>query len=186
MRVQRVQWSHGKGAVFPDLYGADHHQAQGKVLAEQILAYRQASPEQRLCLIGYSSGASVALAATEHLPAGTLDRIVLLSPSVSARHDLRPALRSSREGIDSFNSEWDAICLVLYAMGTGDGLGQPVAGRSGFVPVGDPEDQQLYKGLRQHFWQGTARWSGHDGGHFGCFKADFLRNQVLPLILGQK
>jgi pimeloyl-ACP methyl ester carboxylesterase len=184
MRVQRVQWSHAKGAVFPDLYDAEHHQAQGKSLANQILAHRQANPTSRICLVGYSSGASVALAATEHLPAGTLDRLVLLSPSVSARHDLRPALSASREGIDAFTSEWDVICLVLYAMGTGDGAGQAVAGRSGFVPVGDAEDKQLYNGLRQHSWGGANRWSGHDGSHFGCCKAEFIRSQVLPLVLG--
>ena len=186
MRVQRVQWAHAKGAIFPDLYDSAHHQAQGKILAEQILAHRQANPESRICLIGYSSGASVALVACDHLPSGTLDRFVLLSASVSARHDLRHALQVSREGIDSFNSEWDAVCLVLYAMGTGDGIGQSVAGRTGFVPVGDtPEDKQLYIGLRQHVWQGAARWGGHDGGHFGCFKEEFLRNQVLPLVVGQ-
>jgi len=184
--VQRVQWSHGKGAVLPDLYDAEHHQAQGKILAQQILAQRQANPASRICLIGYSSGASVALAAAEHLPERTLDRIVLLSPSVAARHDLRLALRSSREGIDAFDSEWDVICLVLFAMGTGDGAGQAVAGRTGFVPIGDSaEDRQLYSGLRQHFWKGAERWSGHDGSHFGCFSREFLRNQVLPLTLSR-
>jgi pimeloyl-ACP methyl ester carboxylesterase len=185
MRIQRIQWSHAKGAVFPDLYDNGHHQAQGQSVANQIIAYRQANPASRICLIGYSSGASVALAAAERIPPETVDRIILLSPSVAARHDLRPALRASREGIDAFESEWDAICLVLYAMGTGDGIGQAVAGRSGFVQVGDtPVDKELYSNLRQHFWHGASSWSGHDGSHFGCFKPAFLRDQVLPLIAG--
>jgi len=187
MSVQRVQWSHGKGAVFPDLYDNDHHQAQGQSLANQVIAYRKTHPYDRICLIGYSSGASVALAAAERMPPKTIDRLILLAPTVAAEHDLRPALRSSREGIDAFHSEWDAICLVLFAMGTGDGVGQSVAGRNGFTPAGNSaEDQQLYKGLRQHFWQGAERWSGHDGSHFGCFKERFLRDQVLPLTLGRK
>lgn len=173
-----------QGRGVPDLYDSDNHQAQGKILAKRILAYREANSTSRICLIGYSSGAAVALAATEQLPPATVDRIVLLSPCVAAKHDLRPSLRCSREGIDSFNSEWDAICLVLYAMGTGDGAGQAVAGRSGFVAVGTaPEDQQLYRGLRQHAWQGSDGWSGHDGGHFGCFKREFLGKQVMPLLL---
>jgi hypothetical protein len=135
-------------------------------------------------LVGYSSGAAVALAAAENLPERTLDRIVFLSPCVAARRDLRPALRCSREGIDSFNSEWDAICLVLSAMGTGDGAGQAVAGRTGFVPMNDnAEDRELYTNLHQHFWQGPSSWSGHDGGHFGCINREFQRNQVLPLLL---
>jgi pimeloyl-ACP methyl ester carboxylesterase len=186
MTVQRIQWSHGKGAVFPDLYSNDHHQTQGQALANQVLEYRKTHPADRICLIGYSSGASVALAAAERLPPNTIDRFLLLSPTVAARHDLRPVLRSSREGIDTFNSEWDAICAVLFAMGTGDGFGQAVAGRGGFVPQGDtPEDEQLYKGLRQHFWKGPDQWQGHDGSHFGCFNRDFLRAQVLPRVLGK-
>jgi pimeloyl-ACP methyl ester carboxylesterase len=185
MSVHRVQWSHGKGAVFPDLYDADHHATQGQALANQIIAFRKANPNQRVCLIGYSSGASVALAAAERMPPDTIDRFILLSPSVAAKHDLRPSLRASREGIDAFHSEWDFICLVLFAMGTGDGVGQNVAGRTGFVPPSESsQDQQIYRGLRQHFWQGSERWSGHDGGHFGCFSAEFLRNQVLPKLCG--
>jgi pimeloyl-ACP methyl ester carboxylesterase len=187
LTVQRVQWSHGKGAIFPDLHDAEHHKQQGKILAQQILAYRQTHPDHRVCLIGYSSGASVALAAAEQLPPYTLDRMVLLSPSVARRHDLRPALRSSREGIDVFLSEWDVISMVLFALGTGDGFGTPVAGRSGFSPViQSTEDELLYQGLRQHTWQGPARWQGHDGGHFGCSHRDFLREQVLPLLVSRQ
>jgi hypothetical protein len=181
--VQRVHWSHGKGAVFPDLYDAENHQNQGKQLARQIMAQRDGNPRCRICLVGYSSGAAVALAATPYLPEGSLDRIVLLSPCVSSRHDLRPALRCSREGIDEFHSEWDVICLTLFVTGTGEGAGQTVAGRSGFVPVGDtPEDRQLYSKLRPHPWNGAERQAGHDGSHFGCVNRDFLRTQVLPFL----
>jgi pimeloyl-ACP methyl ester carboxylesterase len=184
--VQRVQWSHGKGSVLKDLYDADRHKQQGKILAQQLLGQRQARPDQRICVVGYSSGASVALAAAEQLPPDTLDRIVLLAPTVASRHDLRPALRACREGIDSFQSEWDVICIVLFAMGTGDGVGSSIAGRVGFSPVIEsPQDQVLYKRLRNHMWQGPSRWSGHDGGHFGCSHPAFLREQILPLLVGR-
>jgi pimeloyl-ACP methyl ester carboxylesterase len=184
LAVKRVEWSHGKGSVFSDLYDAAHHKQQGKILAQQILAYRQTHPAQRVCLIGYSSGASVVLAAAEHLPPCTVDRMVLLAPSVASRHDLRPALRASREGIDAFLSEWDVISIALFAVGTGDGFGTPVAGRSGFSPVvQSPADELLYQGLRQHWWAGPAQWQGHDGGHYGCYHPDFLRQQVLPLLV---
>ena len=185
MAVHRVQWSHGKGAVFPDLYDADHHQEKGKALARRIYAYRQAHPNARICLIGYSSGASVALAAAENVPPQTLDRFVLLAPSVAAKHDLRPSLLACKEGIDAFHSEWDVISIVLFAMGTGDGIGLNVAGRSGFEQIGEtPHDVRLYDGLRQHFWKGAEQWSGHDGSHFGCFGPEFLRHQVLPKLMG--
>ena len=132
--------------------------------------------------------ASITLAAAEHLPPQTIDRFVLLSPTVAARHDLRPALRASREGIDVFDSKWDLISMAaLFVMGTGDGVGQQVAGWRGFVQVGDTqEDAQLYKGLRQHFWEGPEQWAGHDGSHFGCCNKEFLRAQVLPRVLGKQ
>jgi hypothetical protein len=184
--VQRVQWTHGKGAVFLDLYDQAHQKAQGLIVAQQVLAYRTAHPDQRICLVGYSSGAGVVLAAAEQLPAASVDRIVLLSPSVAARHDLRPSLRCSREGIDAFRSEWDIISLALTAMGTADGVGLPVAGRTGFSPVVEcPGDELLYQGLRQHLWDSSSRWAGHDGGHFGCFNSNFLRTCVLPPLLGR-
>jgi pimeloyl-ACP methyl ester carboxylesterase len=184
--VQRLSWSHGKGAIFPDIYDAGNQRHHGWLLAQSVLAYRQANPQQRICLVGYSSGASVVLAAADLLPPCTVDRMVLLSPCVAARHDLRPALRACREGLDTYHSEWDAICLVLFVLGTGDGAGKPIAGRSGFVPVIEsPQDSLLYQGLRQHFWAGPECWAGHSGGHFGYYHPDFLRTQVLPVLLGR-
>jgi hypothetical protein len=186
LAVERVNWSHGKGAIFLDLYDADHQRQQDRLLAQRILAYRQSYPAQRICLVGYSSGARIVLGAAEQLPPGTVDRMVLLAPCVASRHDLRPALRACREGIDAYNSEWDAICLTLVAMGTGDGAGKAVAGRSGFAPVVEgPQDELLYRGLRQHSWSGPANWSGHDGGHFGNSNPAFLRDQVVPRLLGR-
>jgi pimeloyl-ACP methyl ester carboxylesterase len=185
LHVQRVCWTHGTGRVFLDLYDADHQQVEGQKLAQEILAYRRANPGQRICIVGYSSGAGVALAATDSLPSCSVDRMILLSPTVSAKRDLRTALRVCREGIDSFHSDWDAISLLLTPLGMADGFGLPVAGRTGFTPlVESPQDQQLYQRLRQHCWGGSQSWSGHDGGHWGCLHCDFLRAKVLPLILG--
>jgi dienelactone hydrolase len=186
LAVQRVGWSHGKGAILPDLYDANHQQQQGAILAQQILAFRQAHPQQRIGVVGYSAGAGVVLAAADHLPPCTLDSMVLLAPSVASCHDLRPALCCCREGIDAYHSEWDTINLMLVVLGTSDGFGSAVAGRSGFCPVIDaPQDAVLYQKLRQHCWSGPAGWQGHDGGHFGCYQPGFLREQVLPRLLGR-
>ena len=103
---------------------------------------------------------------------------------ISANRDLRTALRASREGIDNFHSDWDAICLMLTATGMADGFGLPVAGRTGFTPlIESPQDQELYQRLRQHCWGGPKSWSGHNGGHWGSSNGDFLRAQVVPLLL---
>jgi hypothetical protein len=184
LRVQRVGWSHGTGGVFLDLYDGDHQKAEGQKLSQEVLAYRRAYPSNRICLVGYSAGAGVVLAATEALPPGTVDEIVLLAAAVSANRDLRIALCASREGIDNFRSEWDGVCLMLTPIGMADGIGLPAAGRTGFSPVIQcPQDQQLYQRLREHTWGGPARWSGHDGGHWGCTNPNFLRAQVVPHLL---
>jgi len=186
LRVERVRWSHGSGAVFLDLYDGEHQRTQGQTLAQQILTYRQSNPHGRICLVGYSSGAAVVLAAAESLPAGTVDRMVLLAPAVAARRDLRPALLCCREGIDNYCSERDAVCLALTATGTADGVGLAIAGRTGFVPAGDTgQDRVLYQRLRQHTWAGPAQWSGHDGGHFACSHRDFLSQQIMPILTGR-
>jgi hypothetical protein len=184
LRVQRVGWSHGKGLVLLDLYDGDHQKAEGRKLAQEVLAYRRAYPGNRICLVGYSAGAAVVLDATDGLSPSTVDEIVLLSPSVSANRDLRNALGTSREGIDNFRSDWDMVCTMLTATGMADGIGLPVAGRTGFSPViQSSQDQQLYQRLREHSWDGSARWSGHNGGHWGCLNSDFLRAQVVPHLL---
>jgi pimeloyl-ACP methyl ester carboxylesterase len=184
LRVQRVPWSHGAGRVLADVYDASNQKCEGQKLAQDVLAYRQANPGNRLCLVGYSSGTGVVLDAAQTLPPGSVDRIVLLAPVVTARRDLRTSLRASCQGIDSFRSEWDGICLLL-STGTADGVAEPVAGRSGFTPmIQCPGDQDLYAKLHEHCWSGAKNWSGHDGGHYGYGRVPFLRDQVGPLLVG--
>jgi pimeloyl-ACP methyl ester carboxylesterase len=186
LHVERVDWSHGQGTVMRDLYDDDNQRAHAKVLAGQVLAYRAAHPEQRICLVGYSSGAGVVLAAAEGLPPDTVDRMVLLSPAVASRRDLRVPLRACREGIDNFYSDRDGICLLLTAVGTADGFANQIAGRTGFVPVGDTsQDRTPYQRLRQHAWAGAPAWGGHNGGHYDSGRPEFLALQVTPLLAGR-
>src|SRR5262249_21592140 len=173
------------GRVFLDCYGHSNQRAQGQRLACEVTAYRQAYPTGRVCLVGHSSGAAVVLTAAEALPPGSVDRIVLLAPSVSCGYDLRPALCCAREGIDVFYSGRDSVSLLLGVLGSTDGCWLSVAGYAGFRPVlCGPEDEQLYQGLRQHRWSSGLSRTGHLGGHFGCNRGDFLRDQVAPLLLG--
>ena len=57
---------------------------EGLRLAARVTEYRGLFPDRRLYLIGHSTGCAVVLAAAERLPPDGVDRIVLLSPSVSA------------------------------------------------------------------------------------------------------
>jgi hypothetical protein len=174
MKVEPVQWSYGTGWIMLDLYVHSHHLSQGQVLAKQIMAYRQNCPTVRICLVGHSSGTAVILAAAECLPPGTVDRIVLLAPSVSKTYDLRAALNSSREGIDCFFSHRDMVSLSMTVWPTADlRYFTGAAGFFGFQSGGGCCNG-LCGPLRQH--------ENVTHGHFSCNQTAFLRDHVMPML----
>jgi hypothetical protein len=183
--VETFDWSHGYARVFSDQLDHRHIREAGGQLAEQVLAFRGAYPEDTVCLLGHSAGAAVVLAAAECLPPQSVDLIVLLAPSVAAEHDLRAALRCSRRGIDVFYSsrDWWYLGVGTALLGTADGSRRPAAGRVGFCPiVSVPQDATLYAKLRQHPWHPCLAWTGHRGGHYGAYQIEYLRRYVLPLL----
>lgn len=187
LQIETVPWSHGYGRYIIDHMDHGNQLCQGRRLAAQVLAYRKAYPNQRIYLIGHSAGSAVVLAAAELLPADSIDRIILLAPSVSTTYDLRPALCTVRRNIDVFYSDEDDVILGLgiLIVGTADGGSRKAAGQYGFTPVvACPGDAALYGKLRQHPWDPIVEWSGHDGGHYGSSHAGFLRAYVLPLLAG--
>jgi pimeloyl-ACP methyl ester carboxylesterase len=186
LQVEEVDWTHGPGRVLADQTDSEHSRAEGCRLASRIAMQRQSYPSGKIYVIAHSAGSAVALTAAESLPANTLDRIVLLSPAVCAYHDLRPSLRSSREGIDVFYSDRDRNFLGFWTavLGTADGeYDCPAAGRVGFAPiVATPEDAALYAKLRQRGWTPQVAWTGNRGGHYGGYQPGHLRAYVLPLL----
>jgi pimeloyl-ACP methyl ester carboxylesterase len=186
LQIETFVWSRGYGRYVLDHTDHANHLAQGRRLAAQVAAYRQACPGLRVYLVGHSAGCAVVLAAAEVLPPDGVDRIVLLAPSVCVSYDLRPALRTARGGIDVFHSSEDTVVLGLgmRLVGTAEGGCRTAAGQCGFTPVlACPTDAALYGKLRQHPWDRVVAWSGHDGGHYGSNQAAFLRAYVLPLFL---
>lgn len=188
LQIQTFAWSKGSRRVVLDQVDHDNHLVQGRRLAEAVTAYRKAYPERRICLLGQSAGGAVVLSAAELLPPDSIDRIVLLSPSVCTGHDLRLALRSAREGLDSFHSERDiwVLGLGVRTFGATDGECNVAAGKEGFRPIGNsPADAALYARLHQHPWNPSVQWTGHNGGHFGNLEPMYLRTYVLPLLVGR-
>jgi len=186
LAVQTFVWSHGPRRVFADQVDHENHVIEGERLAGEVTAYRQAHPGQRVMFVGHSSGSAVLLSAAERLPADSVERIVLLAPSVCTDYDLRPALRSTRRGIDVFYSQWDLAVLgvAVGIVGTADRDCRRAAGRHGFTPVGDcPADRALYQRLRQYPWEQGAAWTGNTGGHYGSIEPRFLREYVVPRLL---
>jgi pimeloyl-ACP methyl ester carboxylesterase len=187
LQIETVAWSHGYGRYIADHTDHDNHLAEGARLAAQVAAYRQTCPGRKIYLVGHSAGCAVVLCAAERLPPGSVDRIILLAPSVCTEYDLRPALQAARGGIDAFTSEEDRVILGLgmRVVGTAERCCRTAAGQYGFTPVIEcPADVALYRGLRQHPWDPVVAWSGNWGGHYGSNQPGYLRAYVLPLLVG--
>jgi pimeloyl-ACP methyl ester carboxylesterase len=186
LHIETFVWSHGYGRYVIDHTDHANHLEQGRRLAAEVASYHQACPGRKVYLIGHSAGCAVVLAAAELLPPDSVDRIILLAPSVCASYDLRPALRTARLGIDAFHSDRDRVVLgiCMQIVGTADRGCRVAAGKIGFTPVvGCPGDAALYGKLRQHPWDPVVAWSGNNGGHYGSNQAGFLRAYVLPLLV---
>lgn len=183
--VEKVDWSHGYGRIVADQTDYANIREAGCRLAVRVASHRQAHPDSRVYLMGHSAGCAVVLAAAEALPPGSVERIVLLAPSVSSDYDLRPALRTVRRGIDVFYSERDQFALGFgtAVLGTADRKWTAPAGRVGFCPITETAaDAALYQKLRQHPWDPSVKWTGNHGGHYATYQATYLRAYVLPLF----
>jgi pimeloyl-ACP methyl ester carboxylesterase len=189
LQIETYIWSHGYMRYVIDHVDHTNHLEQGAQLAAQVAAHHQACRDRRIYLIGHSAGCAVVLAAAEMLPPDSIDRIILLAPSVCTTYDLHPALRTARYGIDVFHSSRDRFILGLCMrlVGTADQRCRRAAGQEGFTPIiACPADAALYSRLRQHPWDPAVEWTGHHGGHYGNNEADFLRAYVLPLLLPEE
>lgn len=186
LEVRTYHWTHGYCRVISDQTHSSHIRREAQNLAQVVLNCRLEAPGIPIYLVGHSAGCGVALRAAENLPPNTLERIVLLAPAVSSKHDLRGALRSACQGVDAFisNHDWCLLGLGTRLAGTTDRCWMTrAAGKAGFQPiVGGPEDEALYSKLRQYPWDSTLSWTGHKGGHYGAYQPGFLRTFVLPLL----
>jgi hypothetical protein len=183
--VEEVEWSHGYGRIIADQVDYDNALHNGSCLAARVCAYHRLRPDCRISFLSHSAGSAVVLAAADELPPGSLERIILLAPAVSADYNLRPALRAARKGIDVFYSERDTLTLGLGVtlLGTTDRRWAAAAGRTGFNVCADaPEDAVLYRKLRQHPWDPSVIWTGNNGGHYATYQPCYLRYYVLPLL----
>ena len=184
LAVVTLEWSQGR--IVADQTDWRHAREQGCRLASQIASYRQANPGQAIYVVAHSAGSGVALTAAATVPPGSVNRVILLAPSVSSDYDLRPALRGSKDGIDVFYSRRDAFALGfgVALVGTSDGCrGCQAAGRVGFrAHAESAEDAVLHAKLRQHPWKRCQARLGNHGLHMGALKPGFLHTCVLPLL----
>jgi pimeloyl-ACP methyl ester carboxylesterase len=185
LQVESVVWGHGPGRFVADQVDTAYARAAGQQLAQEVRQLIQQAPDKPVYLVAHSAGTLVALSAAELLPPDTLERIVLLAPSVSRNYDVRPALASARRGIDVFCSrrDWFYLGLGIALLGTADGHREAAAGRTGFAtPPPCTVDAALFARLHQHPWEPEAASLGNDGGHADTYKEGYLRAQLIPLL----
>jgi pimeloyl-ACP methyl ester carboxylesterase len=183
LRIEPFVWSHGSGRSITDHLDHDNQVSQGRRLASQVTAYSRRYPDHHIYLVGHSTGCAVVLMAAESLSPGTIEGIALLAPSVSADHDLRQTLRSTRAGVHVHCSAEDRWILGfgMKILGTSDLNYSDAAGLYGFRLVStSPDDAALYQKLHQHPWDSTVAWTGNNGSHYGCIQPEFLKAYVLP------
>jgi pimeloyl-ACP methyl ester carboxylesterase len=178
--IQPVQWSRFNDR-FRDYNDVEGHYAAASYIAGWVNVLHRESPSTRIMLVGYSSGTHVVLDAAGMCPAGSIEKIVLLAPAVSSCYDLRPALRASRSGIDSFFSSFDGVLdIAERSLGTADDQwGVPTAGRIGFRSPEGCTELTGYNRLRQYHWQESL---GGYGGHMSWTRTKFLFGTLLPLL----
>jgi pimeloyl-ACP methyl ester carboxylesterase len=185
IHVELVDWSHGRGLMITDNCHWRNTRDQGRKLADMVRVAHERYPALPVYLVGHSAGCAVCLEAARDLPADSVERIVLLAPSVSPSYDLRPALTCSRKGVDSFMSkgDWVTLGIGMRLFGTTDRQWTAAAGRLGFRKPheGSPYAAQYAK-LREHVWQPSDSATGHRGGHYGNYVPGYLKAKVLPLL----
>jgi len=183
--VQPFLWNYTRGVGLADLVDQEHRVCQGRRLAQTLVCHRQMYPNQPIFVLAHSAGCGVVTAAGEYLPPDSVERIILLAPSISECADIRPCLRAARQGVDTFVSDSDRLYLGVgvAVFGSSDGVRAPAAGRTGFRPRVDcPEDAALYTRLRQHAWDPAQASTGNTGGHTGSYQPGYLKTFILPLL----
>lgn len=178
LEIVTHDWSHGKHRVFADHLCYQHAREEGKKLADSVMAYRVHNPNRSIHLIGHSAGATVVVSALEHLPPRTVERAVLLAPSLSADYELQPALSAVQDKMHVFYSKHDYVLLGICTriLGTPDRSWSGSSGRIGFCANPPPEK------LVQRAWEPGDYLHGNNGGHFGSYAPGFLRHHIVPLL----
>ena len=180
--VDRFGWSSLLGPVHDHVTaGKDHPKV--RQLTERIVRLRRQDSRSRLVLIGLSAGTSLIVSALEDLPDGmSVDHVVLLSPSVSSRHDLSKSLQHVKGRLYATYSPHDAILATVPSAGLERG---PPAGRVGFKPPPNLSDRRrgLYDKVVNLPWRGEYAAYGWDGGHVSVTSAEFIRVVIAPRIL---
>ena len=180
--IERFGWASGLGPLHDHLVVGPSHPRTG-ALAERITRLRQANPNGKIVLMGLSAGSRVVVCGLEKLPPTVaVDHVVLLSPSISSRHDLGKALSHVKGRLYFTKSKQDGILSTACSAGMEGG--RP-AGQAGFVLPDRPSRQtkSLYRKVVPLPWRPGYLAYGWDGGHVSATSSEFIRVVIAPRII---
>ena len=185
LQVVTFDWSHGSGRYLADHLFYDRAKREGLAMANVIQNFKQKSPNAPIYVVGHSAGVAVALTALESLPSPCVDKAFIISPSVSADYDIRPALKAVKGNlyVHYSSKDWFWMGVATRVAGSTDRRYGPTSGRVGFHVVAD--DPECKAKLVQRNWEPSDRHTGNNGGHFGGYESGYLRQQVIPWMLPQ-
>lgn len=180
---ENFSWSAYLGPAHDHLVTAKSKQIALR-LAREITVTSRRNPKDKLYVMGLSAGTAVVLSALEQLPDDVqIEDVVLFSPSVSSRHDLRRALQRVHRNIYATCSRNDGILPGL--MVNADGVGGRPAGISGFVipPGKESRAAAPYERVVNLPWRPAYISFDWTGGHAAVTHSRFVESVIAPRIL---
>jgi pimeloyl-ACP methyl ester carboxylesterase len=187
MELQRFNWSHGYLRIVADQTDLSHISENGEKLASSIRLIQKRNPDIEINIIAHSAGTSVALAATSLLNENSIERLILLAPSVSKDYPIIPSIIAVKDGVHVFYSHEDTFILgpILKFTKTADlRKCKNAAGRYGFTPATRNREEELLVGtkLKQYAWKPEDAAIGNNGGHYGAYGQPYMDKRVIPLL----
>ncbi|HSJ04674.1 MAG TPA: hypothetical protein VK956_19540 [Verrucomicrobium sp.] len=186
-----VAWETGKGLMADQDASVDYKRAKAAQAATSIQKYKTQYPDAPVNILGFSAGTAEAVFALEALPESTrVDHVVLLGASISRDYDMTAALKRVKQ-LYIITSPHDEMLKILMPLsGTADRkFHDPGAGIKGFVlPIrATPDTRHLYaEKITTIHYSKSFRKDEDKGHHFDNVKEDFIRDEVAPLLMGQR
>lgn len=189
--LQRFHWSHGYLRIVADQTDLPHISENGEKLASSIRIIQKRNPDAEINILAHSAGTSVALAGASLLNENSIERVILLAPSVSKDYPIIPAIAAVKDSVHVFYSHEDTFILgpILKFTKTADlRKCQNAAGRYGFTPATRNREEELLVAtkLKQYAWKPEDVSIGNNGGHYGAYGQPYMDKKVLPLLFNNQ
>lgn len=183
-KFETFSWSAFLGPG-PDHLIAARNKSVARRLSKRIEQARRKDLDSPIYVMGLSAGTAVVLSALEQLSLGVrVDHVVLLSPSVSADHDLTHAMAHVKGRLYATSSTHDGILSTIVV--NADGLPGPPAGIKGFRLPGKVRrnPRAPYRRVVNLPWR--PAYVAHDwhGGHTQVTNQNFIKTVIAPRIFG--